>query len=84
VDTAKAGIPSRSDSAAHALTALYPLWASAAGNAVIGYLDTRARTASGQKIPGVTRFGVFSAGAFRSLPYPPLSGGVSLPEHIAW
>jgi hypothetical protein len=63
---------------------VYPLWASAAGNEVIGYLDTRAHTASGQEIPGVIRFGVFSTGAFRSLPYPPLSGEVSLPERIAW
>jgi len=63
---------------------VYPLWASAAGNEVIGYLNTLAHTASGQEIPGVIRFGVFGAGAFRPLPYPPLPSGASLPEHIAW
>jgi hypothetical protein len=63
---------------------VYPLWASAAGNEVIGYLNTFARTATGQQIPGVIRFGVFGAGAFRPLPYPSLPSGVSLPEHIAW
>jgi hypothetical protein len=63
---------------------VYPLWASAAGNAVIGYLNTLARTVTGQQIPGVVRFGVFGAGAFRPLPYPPLPSGGSLPEHIAW
>ena len=63
---------------------VYPLWASAAGNEVIGYLNTLARTATGQEIPGVVRFGVFGAGAFRPLPYPPLPSGVSLPNHIAW
>jgi hypothetical protein len=63
---------------------VYPLWASAAGNEVIGYLNTLAHTATGQEIPGVVRFGVFGAGAFRPLPYPPLPSGGSLPEHIAW
>ena len=63
---------------------VYPLWASTAGNEVIGYVNTRSRTATGQQIPGVVRFGVFGAGAFRPLPYPSLPSGVSLPEHIAW
>ena len=44
----------------------------------------RTHTASGQEIPGVIRFGVFSAGAFRSLPYPLVSDGLSLPERVAW
>jgi hypothetical protein len=63
---------------------VFPLWASAAGNEVIGYLNTGTFAVPGQKTPGVMRFGVFGAGAFRPLPYPPLPHGVSLPEHIAW
>lgn len=46
--------------------------------------NTFAHTATGQEIPGVVRFGVFGAGAFRPLPYPPLLGELSLPERIAW
>lgn len=62
----------------------YPLWASTAGTEVIGYLNTVAYTVTGQQVPGVIRFGVFGAGAFRPLPYPSLPSGVALPERIAW
>jgi hypothetical protein len=63
---------------------VFPLWASAAGNKVIGYLNTGTYPVPGQKTPGVMRFGVFGAGAFRPLPYPPLPSEVPLPERIAW
>ena len=63
---------------------VFPLWASGAGNEVIGYIDTGSiYTRPGQEAPGVIRFGVFGAGTFRSLPYP-LPSGVSPHGHIAW
>jgi hypothetical protein len=62
----------------------FPLWVSATGNKVIGYVNTGTSRVPGQKAPGVMRFGVFGAGGFQPLPYPPLPSGVSLPEHIAW
>ena len=65
-------------------TDVYPLWVSADGDAVIGYLNTVAQTATVQQLPGVIRYGVFGAGAFRPLPYPLLLSDVSLPERIAW
>lgn len=63
---------------------VFALWASAAGSEAIGYLNTGTFPVPGQKAPGVMRFGLFGAGAFRPLPYPPLPSDVPLPERIAW
>jgi hypothetical protein len=59
----------------------YPVWVNATGNAVIGYLIFGDKTSE--------KFGVFSAGSFRPLPYP-IAGnsyqyaGGSLLDMVAW
>ena len=59
----------------------YPVWVNATGSAVIGYMIFGDKTSA--------RFGVFTAGSFRPLPYPvagnsyQYSGG-SLLDMVAW
>ena len=59
----------------------YPVWVNATGSQVIGYMIFGGRTSG--------RFGVFSAGSFRPLPYPvpgnsyQYSGGTLL-NQVAW
>jgi hypothetical protein len=59
----------------------YPVWVNASGSAVIGYMIF------GDKTSG--RFGVFSAGSFRPLPYPVAGNSYqyeagSLLNQVAW
>ena len=75
------GILSGYRTGCHGNVTAYPVWVNATGSVVIGYMIFGDRTSA--------RFGVFTAGAFRPLPYPvagnsyQYSGG-SLLDMVAW
>ena len=75
------GILSGYRTGCHGNVTAYPVWVNATGSMVIGYMIFGDRTSA--------RFGVFTAGSFRPLPYPvpgnsyQYSGG-SLLDMVAW
>jgi hypothetical protein len=79
--TGKVTILSGSRTGCHGNVSAYPVWVNATGSAVIGYMIFGDKTSE--------KFGVFSAGSFRPLPYP-IAGnsyqytGGSLLNMVAW
>jgi hypothetical protein len=66
-----------------ALSAVYALWVSKSGDAVIGYAGPGPSSPPGQRQP-VRRFGIFRQGRFTPLPAPLTGGDYLLVNQIAW
>jgi hypothetical protein len=64
-------------------TAVYVLWVSQSGDAVIGYMGPSPATVPGQR-KLARRFGVFRQGRFTPLPAPLTSGDYTQMNQIAW